>query len=312
MSNKAVTDFTAEKDKALIDRVKSRSAVPVGGAPMPTIPRLDQAPPNPAVKARNAESAKRLITPDESQRLADSGKLRSGIGAGYAVNQPGLSELPTDEDGNPQEIDTRLLPRPPGAGLRPSTVEGLQKLAEVQKPVEDDKALEDINKEIDDIDDEYVTDEFGNRVRSLLANKERKKAIEDRCLPMDIDDLLMKGSVEQRVPIYPAKFEPTFRSTQGHEDDFLNEEMYKVKGSERKILDSYALYRLTCGLVKINGRTLPSHIGQDGKVTQELFLAKFARVTALATPVLADLSVNYNWFVRRVEKLLVFENIKGF
>lgn len=309
---KGTTNFT-DGDKDLLAKVKARSQVPVGGAPMPQVPRLDQAVPNRSVGVQNTAAGRRLLTPDEQKKLAESGKMIPGVGSGYAANQPGLSQLPTDEEGNPQEIDERLVPRPAGAGLRPDTVAGLNKLAAAQEQEKKtDADLEKINQEIEDIDDEFVTDEFGNRVRSLLANKERKKAIESRCMPMDFDDLLMKGSVEQRVPIFPGKFEPTFRSTHGHEDDYLNERMGRFRGSDRQIMDLFSLYRLTCGLVKINNRVLPTHLGQNGRIDEKNFDNKFEMVAALATQVLADLSVNYSWFIRRVEKLLVFDNIKDF
>jgi hypothetical protein len=300
------------EDKKLIDRVKSRGAVPVGGAPMPTVPRLDQAVPNRSAGVQNQAAGRRLLTPDEQKKLADSGQMIPGVGSAYAGNQPGLAQLPTDEHGNQKEIDDRLLPRPAGAGLRPDTVDGLNKLAQAQDKKPDDEELEKINKELEELDDEYITDEFGNRIKSLLANKERRKAIEARCMPMDFDDLLMKGSVDQKVPIFPGKFEPTFRSPQALEDEAMNERMALVRGSERQIMDRFALYRLTCGLVKINNRVLPTHLGADGTVNDDLFDAKFKMVVRLATPIIADLSVNFTWFMKRVEKLLVYDNIKDF
>jgi hypothetical protein len=312
MPNDRDTTNFGEGDKKLIDRVKSRGAVPVGGAPMPVVPRLDQAVPNRSAGVQNQAAGRRLLTPDEQKKLADSGQMIPGVGSAYAGNQPGLAQLPTDEHGNQKEIDERLMPRPAGAGLRPDTVDGLNKLAQVQDKKSDDEELEKINKELEDLDDEYITDEFGNRVKSLLANKERRKAIEARCMPMDFDDLLMKGSVDQKVPIFPGKFEPTFRSPQALEDEAMNERMALVRGSDRQIMDRFALYRLTCGLVKINNRVLPTHLGADGTVNDDLFDAKFKMVVRLATPIIADLSVNFTWFMKRVEKLLVYDNIKDF
>lgn len=308
---KGTTNF--DGDRALLERIKTRTEVPVGGAPMPKIPRLDQAPTNKHVGVQNTSAAKRLLTPEEHRQLADSGKLVQGVGSGYAANQPGLSSLPTNEEGQPQEVHPDLLPRPEGAGLRPNTLKGLEMLAEVNVPSrKDEEEPDSFNKELDELDDEYITDEFGNRIRSMLANSKRREAIEKRCMPLDIDDLLMKGSVEQKIQIIPGKFEPTFRSLHGYEDTFLNEKMSKIRGSERMVLDIHALYRLTAGLVKINNRILPSHLDQNGKPTDSLFDVKFAMVSSLATPVLADLSTNYTWFLRRVEKLLVFDKIKDF
>jgi hypothetical protein len=238
------------------------------------------------------------------------GQLRQGVGSAYTVNQP---NLPTDTEGNALPIDPRLEPRPAGAGLREETVRDLAALAEANKPkADDDKELDKIHKEIDDIDEVFETNEFGERVRNLLANKKRQKAIEDRCEKMKFEDLLLYGSVKQTVPIIPGRFEPTFRSPHPDEDLEVKRLMGSVRGTDQYILDTFAIYSLTLGLDAINGKPLISHLDKNGDFEETLFRTKVKMVAKMAMPIVADLVVNYNWFGRRVQKLTVYEDIKGF
>jgi hypothetical protein len=189
----------------------------------------------------------------------------------------------------------------------------VQQLEAVAAANQDDVELKKINKEIDEIDETWETNEFGERVRSLLANKKRKELIEARCEPMDIADLLMKGYVSQKVPIVPGRFEPTFRSMSGEENLEVLRLMGRISGGvDQYILDSLSIYKLTCGLERINGKVLASHLDKDGNFNEEMFLAKFKVVKKMALPVLADLVVNFDWFARRVQKLTVVDDIKSF
>lgn len=311
MSNdKGTTNFGANDAAAAIAAAKARKN-PVGGVPMPPMPRLDQAPQNAHAGVQNAAAARRLLTPEEQDRLKQQGQYIPGVGSAYQANQPQIQN-PTDTDGVEQPIDPRLAPRPPGSGLRPETVQQLEAVAAANTD-NDDEELKKIKKEIDEANEVWETNEFGERVRSLLANKKRKEVIEGRCAPMDIADLLMTGYVTQVVPIIPRKFEPTFRSMSGEENLEVLRLMGRINGGvDQYILDSLSIYKLTCGFDRINGKVLPSHFDKDGNFNEEMFLAKFKVVKKMALPILADLVVNFNWFMQRVQKLTVVDDIKSF
>lgn len=306
---KPTSDFGADSSAAAaIARAKSKR-VPVGGVPMPAMPRLDQPPPD-SHRGVQGVRAQRVLTPAEKDKLIAEGKYVPGIGADYAANQP-MFRNPTDSDGNEQSIDPRLVPRPPGSGLRPETVQQLEVLAAANSS--DDKELSEINKEIDAIDEVYEDDELGNRVKSLLENKKRKEAIESRCMPMEFSDLLVNGFVQQKVPIIPGKFEPTFSSMRGEENIEILRLIGEIKGgNEQHLLDTMSLYRLTVNLHAINGRLLSSHLDQNGDFDKKMFFLKYKVICKMALSVLADLDANNRWFARRVQKLTVVDDIKGF
>lgn len=298
ISGKPVTDFNADSEAAAAIARAKRGRVPVGGVDMPAMPRLDQVVSNKHQGVQSSSAAaQRVLTPE--QQLALQQQMRQPVAN------------PTNEKGEEVPIDPKLLPRTPGSGLRPETIQQLEAVSSAnQKKVDED--LTTINQEIDEIDEVYETNEFGERVRSLLGNKKRKELIENRCPPMKFEDLLLNGSVQQKVPIIPGRFEPTFRSLQGDEDLEIKRMMGKVRGPDQYIFDLFLVYQLTAGTYSINGKLLPDHLDKNGDFNEDLFLAKYKRMIKMGMPILADLSANFQWFLRRVQKLTVIDEIKGF
>ena len=118
--------------------------------------------------------------------------------------------------------------------------------------------------------------------------------------------------LRQEVPIIPGKFCPTFRSVSGHEDLYVKRIINTDAGSDVYITDKFAMLNLCLGLHSINRRPLLSHLDKDGNVNPGMFENKLNQILKYPIMVLADLSVNYTWFGRRLERLLVVDNIKGF
>jgi hypothetical protein len=77
-------------------------------------------------------------------------------------------------------------------------------------------------------------------------------------------------------------------------------------------MDKYAMMNLTCGLYALNGTPLPPHQDKEGYIDEALFEKKQKVILKYPWNLLADLSVNYVWFLRRVEKALVVDDIKDF
>lgn len=321
---KPVTTFSDDDAsyQAQIARAKAEK-VPIGNVPMPAIPRLDG--PNPdrydGVQQRSNAAMDRLLTPQERERLMKDGNFREGAGSAFAANQPGLRAGAVEAppvSAPPPSGSFANPPRPAGSGLSQNTVDALAAVATANKPVsktvtpEEEAELEKTVEEVEDLSDGWITDEFGNRVRNLLNNKERRAAIEKRCAPMRVADLFLHNEVRQKVPIIPSQFEPVYRSAGGHEDLFVKRRLSRMTGSDQLIGDTYALMNLVLGLYAINGTLLPSHLDTAGDPQDQLFDVKYNQVSRMAHMVLADLSTNYVWFTRRVSQLLIIDDVKGF
>ena len=298
MTNKKdITDFSDVTSVASqvehqdrLKTVKTHQKVPVGGAPMPSIPPLDSPPPH-----RN--DPMKVLTDEEIENLKAKGQFIPGAGSAYVTNQPPPvpeGDIPPEKFANP--------PRPEG-GLRPETVKEIEEFGKYAKEMAD--------KDKEEVEDGIV-DEFGNIIRNELVNPKRKKSIESRCAPMDISDLLLHQEIRQTVPIVPKKFEPTFRSVSGLEDLFIKRLIGEEGGTDRYVLDKFTLMNLCAAIYAINGKPFPNHLDKDGKPDEKLFEHKFMVLSKYPMPILADLGVNYHWFDKRVRKLLSIENIQDF
>lgn len=335
--DKGVVEFGDPEYSSRLDAAK-KGRVPLGGAPMPTIPRLDESPRDRHAGVQSAAMKHAMLTPEQQAMAVSQGGFIPGVGSAYASNQPKVRANPLAPPGEEPPPDPGVFqmqapegqafanpPRGEGAGLRPETVAQLEAVAKANAgapapgappaattPRDLAKEAEDLAKEVGVDDEELNYDEFGNRVRDILSNKQRRELIEKRCLPMKLEDLLIYQEVKQVVPIVPGKFEPTYRSTSGMEDLFIKRMVGSERGSPQYIADRYAILNLTAGLFAVNGRPLPAHLSADGEPTEDLFNAKLKMLLKFPITVLADLSVNYTWFGKRVQKLLVVDDIKGF
>jgi hypothetical protein len=330
LRDKSTTSFP-ENDEYL-ERIKAAKAekVPVGGVAMPKMPRFDQPLPDrnqPVQAPINPADHRGIMSPEQMAELQKRGQFIPGAGSAYGFNQPAFNAVQGKNDdpslkkaAEGQEYANP--PRPAGAGLSTETAEQLKAVAQANTPdappantkekAKGDKELDAATKELDDIEDQFDVDEFGQRVHNLLVNRERREAIEKRCTPMDVEELLIRGEIHQVVPIIPGKLEVDFRSMSGAEDLFVKRRLFGLKTSAQAVLDTLTVMNLTCSLTSINRRPLPTHLDKDNDIDDTLFEAKMKLLLRLPIQLLADLSVNYSWFDRRVKKLFVTDEIKGF
>jgi len=304
--DKKVTSLDEDNYAARIAAAKSGS-VPVGGVPMPRIPPLDR-----DTHSQAAFRKTQNLTPEQIEELKKAGKFIPGVGSGIAMNQPPVPQVQAPTQAQPPPEDAINPPRPGGPVLRPETAQQLQEFEKEKQKESEKQETKKALAELEELGDEFEVDEFGNKIRNLLVNKERHDSIEARCTPMRLEDLLIQQEVRQIVPIVPGKFEPTFRSISGAEDLFVKRMMVGERGETRYILDKYSLMNLCCGLHAINGKLLPAHLDNDGNPEEKTFDKKFKLILKYPISLLVDLSVNYGWFERRVRKLMTLEAVKGF
>lgn len=235
------------------------------------------------------------------------------------IERPAMPDLTTRKgsDSAPSGLqDGGVAPRPPGSPvLSASTQAQLEQMQAAQaaqavagpKPVslnEDEikKAAEAAAK--DDLFDMF---DFGSQgeAEKILNNKKRRKEIEDRCEPMNFEDLILKDEVRQTAPILPGKFEPRFRTLNPEESLFMKQFLAKEQSpNEGYSAEKFALCQLACSLVSLNGVDFPDHRKPDGTPDEELFKVKLKRLMKKSAYIIADMGLNYYWFDIRVRKLL--------
>lgn len=193
------------------------------------------------------------------------------------------------------------------------TASDIKKIAEAAQDIET-KKLEDSLREEADL---WVSDEMGNLVKNILANKKRLKAIESRCTPLDIEDYFIHGCIEQAIPIVPNKFVPVFRTLSGDADLFIKgllsrELAYKNQMSDRYIMDKWGLMQVCAGLVALNGMKLPEFRDTNGVLNEDLFKKKFDQFMKYPFEVIADLMVQWARFTERAKLILNVDNMMDF
>ena len=339
MSNEddGVVDFSDPKTKAYQERIAAAKSgrTPLGGAEMPSMPRLDQPPPG-APRDRGlgvqqshsqqgaAQQGGRhaAMTAEQYQQATAQGQAIQGVGGAYVANQPRNMQIPPAQPPGAVmeksgEGDQPANPARPEGGLSPETVEQLNAVAaataaeqEQTKAAEDEKAIDKNVGEVDEYDD-YDYSSLGQVTRNLLSDKKRREAIEARCEDMDFEDLILNQELRQEVKI-KKKFVPIFRTPTGDEDLYTKRKIGEEDGSDRYIMDKYAVYGLCCGLYSINDKPLPDHRNAEGKLDDKLFDKKMEILLKYPIVIVADLSVNFTWFTFRVQKLLSLDKVKDF
>ena len=333
---KQVTDFGDARLQQKLDDVKKKQN-PVGHVPMPTMPRLDQPVPHDrfkGVQGAKSPQGQQLLTPEQMAALKRQGQLIPGVGSAYMANQPAANPpstrqarpaVPGDAPGPaaplqpPRAAEPVVRPGPqipevPATQLSPETTELLVQAtsAATSQEKQEQALVAEVNK-VDE--EEFESNAFGDRVRTLFNNKQRRQAIEGRCDPLKLEDLLTQYELRQTVPIVPNVFFPTFRTSTVEEVLFIKRVISEPDNerSSSYVLDKFSVLLLTLGLYALNGKLLPDHrSAETGKVDAALFKAKEQYINRLPESVLEDLSANLLWFRDRVARLTVIDEIKGF
>jgi hypothetical protein len=143
-------------------------------------------------------------------------------------------------------------------------------------------------------------------------NKFRRQKIEAKLAPMNVEDLVMKGELQQEVPI-SAGVKVIFRTTHGLEYDGMIEELGTVanetSGSELFLRERLANYNLTLSIASIGPKRLTHHLDKDGEFDVDSFRKKFREVMHYPQLLLADMRVNCYWFDERVRTIMVAEEL---
>lgn len=333
----------AEEHKQTMDAVKSRGR-PVGGAEEVKIPPLDAEPmkgpdgrpltmhqqaealrdptnpvspyydPAAAEQAQQRAQAQQQVMDPRALRAQRTGpgpfggtlppeaakdpNFRPGVGSAYAMNQPTVGQRPQQRQ------------------LSDETVEGIEalhefnrKAAEAQKQqLEEGKEQleapgERLAKEMGIDNPEEFFQQFKDQVDEMNT-PELRRAIEERCGELSIEQLIEEGEVRQDVPIIRQKLIVTYRTITGDEDLAIKRRMYGTQGGDQYIYDMLSMSHLTAGLYAINNRPLPSHL-ENKRWNEDLFKSKFTIVRSYPLAMLASLSINFTWFDQRTRKLFI-------
>lgn len=148
-----------------------------------------------------------------------------------------------------------------------------------------------------------------------MMSPERRKDIESRLQPMSFAELLQKGSLQQDIPILPNEYVLTLRTVSQKENFFCLQYIYEHTGSQEYSQQMFNTCKLVCAVVGINGGLLPDHrvgVGTyDEQPDKKLFTHKLNILCHMATVLLADMGIQYDWFNDRVARFFTFTRLKN-
>jgi hypothetical protein len=198
-----------------------------------------------------------------------------------------------------------------GQGVDPDAPTVADPMSDGQTTEELDKADGKVVKERDnDFDFDAI-----NETQKMLMSPDRRKLIEGRLSPLDIEDMIVKREIQQTVVVIPGKLSYTFRTFNQSESLFCLRYVYDFPGSMIFANELLNTCKMVCSLVAVNGAMLPDHrkgLGSDKEeVDRELFEKKKHHVAGLPVQLIGDLSVNAIWFNDRVTKLFSLDNLKN-
>lgn len=263
------------------------------------------------------------LDPDEAERYKERIRLaKAGGGVASLKGSTPLGHVPKlvntpllqkqSDSVSPLSEEGGVQPRPPGSPVvRPETVQALQDMQAAQAKAAETEIKKDVDEAKDDLFEMF---DFNgkNETERILNNKKRRMAIEARCEPMRIEDLIMKDEVQQEVPILPGKLTVRFRSASPQENLFAKRLMADEKvTSDQYLLEKYGLMQLTLSLVSINGSSLPNHLDENGQPDDKLFQIKLKMIMKKSAYLVADLGINFFWFDLRVRRLLNPDDLKN-
>lgn len=149
----------------------------------------------------------------------------------------------------------------------------------------------------------------------VINNDEQRARIEARLTPMNLTDLIVRGTVRQVVPVQPGVLEFEFQSLPADLridlKRMITTEAKKLDVTEDYLLDKHSLMEVTCGIYAINGQVLPDYRDPHGVFSMEAFMRKYEIVARMNTHMISSMAINHMWFEARVRKLFVAEEVKN-
>ena len=299
-----------------LDAVKNKGK-PLGGAPPIPEGKLSQLLPMPEMRFGETEEP-----PSNLPRQVQEPTMIPGVGSAYAVNQAlarGEIDRPVSL-GEARNLGLGGQARPP---ISDETMELMKKMSAANKENAPEKKetpaekLEKVEKEI--VEDNKSPIQFDlealDAFRRDLYSDKRRKEIEDKLPPLEIDDLIMKGEVTQEVSIVSGKLKYMLRTFSQTEHIWCLQYVYNFPGSTRYVEELLNTFKVVCAVVAVNGKPLPDHrknIGQrNEEVDKELFERKLAIIRGWPVQLLADIGVQCNWFNDRVTALFTASSLKN-
>jgi hypothetical protein len=231
--------------------------------------------------------------------MTDKKPVLPGVGSAFMANQsPNVGKaVPFSQITNLQTVTAEVAE------------EVKDSVATEEKPKEDaDTSMTEIDKPLLPAEPMPVIPD--NRFGNPFFTEAERKAVEDTLAPINFEDLIFKGYIEQGVNIRP-QLRVIFQTIDAETVTYMERDLYTLKGSDKYVLDTFALLNLAASLVSINDKPLPPYRNPDGVLLEDKFKDRVKVVMKLPVVVFDLLVIHANWFNERVQKACSIEKLKN-
>ena len=156
----------------------------------------------------------------------------------------------------------------------------------------------------------------GLRRSEMEQLRKKRKAIEERLIPLKIEDLILNDEVTQVVPIMDG-LEVEFRSISGDEDIAIKRmiSFEDERLSELYVQSKLGMFILAASIVRINEKVLPIHMvdtdSGSRRMDEKVFQEKYNRLLRRPAALLSELATQNTWFQQRLQNVFSQESLKN-
>ena len=149
------------------------------------------------------------------------------------------------------------------------------------------------------------------RANIMYGSAERRFLIDQRCAPVEIDEMLLTGTCKQEIPVNPdTGFMLVVRTLNTAEDSYITRKLAEVaaQASRMEFQQYVSRYEMAFGVLKIKSITYtdPTNVREDGsvEVDEEKLAKKLIEVDRIPSPLFLELYSQYQWFKHRVRNAI--------
>ena len=144
-----------------------------------------------------------------------------------------------------------------------------------------------------------------------IASVGKRKEIEGRIEPINIDDLFVSGELRQVVPIRPGRLEVVFKTLKGAEDLYIKKRLNEVRNDVVRYAEDRFVYMLLCAHIhSFNGKVFTPFL-KEGGIDELSFDKRFEELCNIPNILIEEIWVHYRWFEERVKAALKEDNLKN-
>ena len=236
----------------------------------------------------------------------------AGLSALHGAMKEQRSKMDEEQGNNLPAMPMMAAPTPPAPESSPAG-------GDKPKTADNDEGrktkLRDTLSEMDDLEFDRV---LKSVQQDAINNDKERRAVKERCKPIDLLRGISTGEFVQDVPVIPNVLVVRYRTISALENQSIRLMLFKMidqdKRRENIAAEIYGLMQAVCSVVMINNQAVPPHLKGEGYKSQfdeEGFTLKFEQFIRYPLVMLHAIGTHGYWFEQRVRESFTTDTIKN-